>query len=123
MNRVSFATLMIFVTSSMAPAQELIFPADAKLKVESEGGAGGEGPAWDPELGVLSSGNGHVYRLDRAGKSRVHRKDAGTNGLLFDHKGRLLACEPKLRRVTRTERDGTITVLTDRYQGKRYNQP
>jgi gluconolactonase len=35
----------------------------------------------------------------------------------------LLACEPRLRRVTRTEADGTITVLTDRYQGQRYNQP
>jgi gluconolactonase len=46
-----------------------------------------------------------------------------TNGLLFDAHGRLLACEPKPRRVTRTESDGTITVLTDRYDGRRYNQP
>jgi gluconolactonase len=72
---------------------------------------------------VLTSGNDHVYRLDRAGKSRIYRKGAGTNGLLFDAKGRLLACEPKLRRVTRTELDGSLTVLTDRYKGKRYNQP
>src|SRR5205823_1281643 len=53
----------------------------------------------------------------------VHRKDAGTNGLLFDAQGRLLACEPKLHRVTRTEPDGKITVLTDTFDGKRYNEP
>jgi gluconolactonase len=74
-------------------------------------------------LGVLSSGNGHIYQLDRTGKSHIYRKNAGTNGLLFDPMGRLLACEPAQRRVTRTERDGRITVLTDRYQSKRYNQP
>ncbi|MBI1914974.1 MAG: SMP-30/gluconolactonase/LRE family protein [Planctomycetes bacterium] len=102
---------------------EAIFEPGAKRKVEAAGGAGGEGPAWHPKLGVLTSGNGHVYRLDREGRSRIYRKGAGTNGLLFDRKGRLLACEPELRRVTRTEPDGKITVLTERFQGKRYNQP
>src|SRR5207253_4198772 len=100
-----------------------IFAPGAKLKIEAEGGVGGEGPAWHPELGVLTSGNGNIHRLDRAGKSTIQRKGAGTNGLLFDAKGRLLACEPVQRRVTRTELDGTLTVLTERYDGKRYNQP
>ena len=111
--------------SQALPAQEAIFAPGARLKVESAGGSGGEGPAWDPKLGLLTSGNGHIYRLDRDGKSSIYRKKAGSNGLLFDRKGRLLACEPDfgLRRVTRTEPDGKITVLTDRYQGKRYNQP
>ena len=83
----------------------------------------GEGPAWHPKLGLLFSGHGGINRLDRNGELHTHRPDAGTNGLLFDPKGRLIACEPKLRRVTRTELDGTITVLTERYEGKRYNQP
>ena len=104
-------------------AEDAIFAPGAKLKVEAKAGAGGEGPAWHPKLGVLSSGNGHIMRLDLAGKSTIHRKDAGTNGLLFDAKGRLLACEPVWRRVTRTDLDGTITVLTKDYKGKRYNQP
>jgi gluconolactonase len=119
----SFLTCVLtFVAPSFA-AEENIFPPGAKLAVEAGDGAGGEGPAWHPELGVLSSGNGHVYQLDRAGKSRIYRKGAGTNGLLFDAKGRLLACEPEQHRVTRTEADGTITVLTARYQDKRYNEP
>src|SRR5262245_29557075 len=100
---------------------ESIFEAGAKLKVEAGNGAGGEGPAWDPNLGVLSSGNGHIYQLDRDGKSHIWRKDAGTNGLLFDARGRLLACEPAQRRMIRIEADGKVTVLTDRYEGKRYN--
>jgi len=93
------------------------------LKVEAEGGTAGEGPAWHPELGILTSGNGHINQLDRKGQSHVFRKGAGTNGLLFDAKGRLLACEPVQRRVTRTEPDGTVIVLADRYEGKRFNQP
>jgi gluconolactonase len=104
-------------------AEEPVFEPGTRLKVEAAGGAGGEGPAWDPRLGVLSSGNGHIYQLDRQGRSRVSRKDAGTNGLLFDAEGRLLACESERRRVTRTGADGKIIVLTDRYQGKRYNTP
>src|SRR5262245_27204996 len=102
---------------------ETLFEPGAKLKVEAENGAGGEGPAWHPKLGVLSSGNGHIMRLDRDGKSTIHRKGAGTDGLWFDPAGRLLACEPALRRVTRTEPDGKISVLTDNYKGKKFNQP
>src|SRR5262249_17661420 len=105
------------------PAQEAIFEPGAKLTTEAADGSGGEGPAWHPKLGVLTSGNGHICRFDRDGKSHIYRKDAGTNGLLFDQQGRLLACEPVRRRVTRTDPDGKITVLTERYQGKRYNQP
>jgi len=105
-------------------ADEPIFEKGAKLKVEAGKGVAGEGPAWDPELGVLTSGNdGHIHRFDRDGKSTVHRKDAGTNGLLFDAEGRLIACEPVKRRVTRTDRDGKVTVLTDSFGGKKYNQP
>src|SRR6516165_12034642 len=122
----SLLSLLMCAALALAPraaAQEPIFAPGAKLKVEAEGGVGGEGPAWHPKLGLLTSGNGHINQLDRKGKSAVYRKGAGTNGLLFDAKGPLLACEPILRRVTRTDLDGTITVLTDRYEGKRYNQP
>jgi gluconolactonase len=102
---------------------EAIFPADATLKILAGDGVGGEGPAWHPKLGLLTSGNGHICLLDAAGKSTIYRKGAGTNGLLFDRQGRLLACEPDLRRITRTELDGQLTVLTERFEGKRYNSP
>lgn len=121
MQRVVLLTFLLL--ASPALADEGIFATGAKLKVEAAAGSGGEGPAWHPEHGVLTSGGGHIFQLDLKGNSRIWRKGAGTNGLLFDAKGRLLACEPVLRRVTRTELDGSITVLTERYEGKRYNQP
>jgi gluconolactonase len=102
---------------------EPIFEPGSKLKVEVNNGAGGEGPAWHPQLGILTSGNGHICQVDRSGKFRVYRKDAHTNGLLYDAQGRLLACEPMQRRVTRTEPDGKITVLADTFEGKRFNEP
>jgi gluconolactonase len=100
-----------------------IFAPDAKLKIEAEKGVAGEGPAWDPKLGILTSGNGQINQLDRNGKSSIYRKDAGTNGLLFDGQGRLVACEPGERRVTRTETNGQVSVLTDSFNGKKYNTP
>jgi gluconolactonase len=46
-----------------------------------------------------------------------------SNGNTRDREGRLVSCEHGARRVTRTEHDGTITVLADRYEGKRLNSP
>jgi gluconolactonase len=124
MARCVFAGIMLLVESLVGyAAEDGVFEPGATLKAESAAGSGGEGPAWDPELGVLTSGNGNIMQLNRAGKSRIYRKGAGTNGLLFDAQGRLLACEPDKRRVTRADRDGNITVLTDHFDGKRYNQP
>src|SRR5205807_7470089 len=98
------AALCMIAFASPGQAEEPIFAPGAALRVEADDGSGGEGPAWDPELGVLSSGNGHTCRLTRDGKRVIFRKDAGTNGLLFDRRGRLLACESQKRRVTRTDR-------------------
>jgi sugar lactone lactonase YvrE len=99
------------------------FPRGTVPEKLSSPGSGGEGPAWDPEWGLLSSGRGHIYRRSLDGTQVIFRENAGTNGLLFDSEGRLLACEPKARRVTRTRRDGTVEVLTDSYDGHPYNQP
>jgi gluconolactonase len=115
-----------FLAVAVSPAgaaDEPIFEPGATLKVEAGDGIGGEGPAWHPQLGVLCSGNGHICQLDRQGKVHVYRKGAGTNGLLFDQQGRLLACDSDARRISRTEPDGKITVLTERYGGRRYNTP
>ncbi|HEV3343763.1 MAG TPA: SMP-30/gluconolactonase/LRE family protein [Pirellulales bacterium] len=118
-----WSSVLLAACAAAANADEPIFTPGAQLKIEAENGSGGEGPAWHPELGLLSSGNGDICQLDRKGQSRIYQKGAGTNGLLFDRQGRLLACEAERRRVTRIEANGEITVLTDRYQGRRYNQP
>lgn len=123
MNRfVTLAAALILAPLARAQGDPIVEPG-AKLIPLSQKGEGGEGPAWDPDLGVLTSGNGNIHQLAPDGTSRVWRGDAGTNGLLFDRQGRLVACEPEKRRVTRTDRDGTATVLTDSFGGKKYNTP
>lgn len=58
------------------------------------------------------------------GKLSVFREKSNrANGLTFDHQGRLLACETGPGRVTRTEKDGSITVLADRWGNKRLSSP
>ena len=69
--------------------------------------------------------NNRVLRWDEeSGNVTVFRKPSNNaNGHTRDRQGRLVACEHDARRVTRTEYDGTITVICDRYQGKRLNSP
>ena len=80
-----------------------------------------EGPAWHDGSLYFTDGK-HINRMGPDGKTTVFRHNA-SNGLLFDREGRLVACESGLRRVTRTEKDGSITVLADRFRGKRFNTP
>src|SRR5512136_1291607 len=62
--------------------------------------------------------------LEEDGHVSVFRQPSNyTNGHTRDREGRLISCEHDTRRVTRTELDGTITVLMDKYQGKRLNAP
>ena len=103
-------------------AAEPILTPGAKPVMLQETGAG-EGPAWHPELGLLTSGEGNINRRDRDGKMSIYREQAGSNGLMFDREGRLIICEPVLRRVTRLDKNGVLTVLADRFEGKRFNQP
>lgn len=85
-----------------------------------------EGPVWHPDGSVYFSDieNDRIMRLSPSAELNVYRSPSGrANGLVFDHTGRLVACEGGNRRVTRTEADGSITVLADRYEGKRFNSP
>jgi len=85
-----------------------------------------EGPIWLPDGSLLFSDipANRIYRWTEDGGAQVWREPSGnSNGLTLDRTGRLVACEHSNRRVTRTERDGSITVLADSYQGKRLNSP
>ena len=102
---------------------EPIFEPGAKLTTLAGNGGAGEGPAWDPKLGVLTSGEKGIHQLTPEGEKKVWREKAGTNGLLFDRDGKLVCCEPDSRSVSRISRDGKRTVLTDKFGDKKYNQP
>lgn len=119
MLRYSWPLFSLLSLLTVCQGKTPVFVGSAELVVEGAG----EGPAWHPELGILFSGEGNIQRYSRDGKKTVYRKNAGTNGLLFDQQGRLLACEPRLRVFSRTDQSGVRTVLAQGYQGKRFNQP
>ncbi len=85
-----------------------------------------EGPVWHPAGYLLFSDipNSIIYKWAPRGTLEKFRSPSGkSNGLTVDRQGRLIACEHGNRRISRTEADGTITVLADRYEGKRLNSP
>jgi len=85
-----------------------------------------EGPAWfaDHDFLLLSDiPNDRVIRWCEGGISTFRQPAGFTNGHTRDRQGRLISCSHQNRCITRTELDGTITVLADRYQGKRLNSP
>jgi gluconolactonase len=100
----------------------------AKLDHLYDGCRWAEGPAYFPAHHALvwsDIPNNRMLRYDEvSGHVGEFRKPSGyTNGHTVDRQGRLVSCEHGARRVTRTEHDGTITVIADEYEGKRLNSP
>ena len=87
-----------------------------------------EGPAYFPALRSLLFSdipNDRMLRFDEQSEAvSTFRQPADyTNGNTVDRQGRLVSCQQGPRRVVRTEHDGSITVLADRFEGKRFNSP
>ncbi len=87
-----------------------------------------EGPAWFAAGRYLLFSdipNNRMMRYDDCdGSVSVFRSPSNnTNGNTTDAQGRLVSCEHLSRRVTRTEHDGSVTVIADKFQGKRLNSP
>jgi len=92
------------------------------------GGRWLEGPAWFAAgryLVFSDIPNDRIMRYDdTSGAVSVFRAPAyNANGNTVDTEGRLVTCEHRARRVTRTGHDGSITVIADRFEGKRLNSP
>jgi gluconolactonase len=118
------------------PAVQILDPSFAKYRIYSssiEQVATGmrwcEGPVYFPEGGYLLFSdipNNRIMKFDeKTGVVSVFRQPANfANGNTRDRQGRLVTCEHSVtRRITRTERDGKITVLADSYEGKKLNAP
>ena len=84
-----------------------------------------EGPVWHPDGYLLFSDipADKIYRWDGEALSTFRHPSHNSNGLVLDRQGRLIACEHGSRRVTRTERDGHITILASHWEGKQFNSP
>ncbi len=84
-----------------------------------------EGPLWHPDgyfyfVDVRAS---LLYRIALGQAPEKIRETQGGNGTTFDLQGRLINCEGDARRLTRTDHNGNVTVLIDRFEGKRLNRP
>ena len=111
---------------ALASCATMRSPIPSGAKATDHGAIGAtEGPAWKDGSLYFTDG-GLINRMDANGRTTVFRDKAhahAANGLMFDREGRLIACESGARRVTRTEKNGSITVLADRFEGKRFNTP
>lgn len=100
----------------------------AKLERLYTGCRWAEGPAWfEGGRYLLWSDipNNRILRWDGTdgSVSEFRKPSLNTNGHTVDRQGRLVSCEHLGRKVSRTEHDGRITVLADRFEGKRFNSP
>lgn len=105
-----------------------IVPEGATAEQVATGFGFTEGPVWCGDYLLFSDipYNRIVRwrRLSQGPQVTTFRSPSGnSNGLTLDKSRRLIACEHSTRRLTRTEPDGAITVLAERYQGKRLNSP
>lgn len=107
--------------ASAVDPSKVLEPGSTPQMLQERGA--GEGPAWHHDLGLLTSGDGHIMRRSLDGQLTVFLEQAGSNGLAFDREGRLVICEPVRRRVSRRDANGALTVLAERHEGRRFNQP
>jgi gluconolactonase len=123
------------------PALDAIVPPNPKIFKLAEGFKFTEGPVWDRKGGYLlfsDPNNNTIYKYSPEGdgqlvtfreKSGYEGADIaeygqpGSNGLTFDREGRLTINQHGNRRVMRLEADGQLTVLADKFEGKRLNSP
>jgi len=117
------------------PAVEILDPSFAKYRLNlaaverlATGFRWCEGPVWFGDGRYLlwsDIPNNRIMRWDEeTGAASIFRKPSNNaNGNTRDRQGRLVTCEHDARRVTRTEYDGSITVILDRFEGKPLNSP
>jgi gluconolactonase len=120
------------------PALDAIVDTTAAIEQVATGFTFTEGPVWHPDGYLLFSdpNENTIYRWSPDGQVSVFRTKSGytgvdvgeyhqpgSNGLTLDREGRLTIDEHGNGRVTRLERNGVLTVLADRYQGRRLNSP
>jgi len=121
------------------PALDAIVSPDAKIEKIAGGFLFTEGPIWVRDGGYLlfsDPNNNLIYRWSENEGVSIYRTHSGysgsdigeygqpgSNGLTLDAEGRVTINEHGNRRVTRLEKNGQLTVLADRYKGKRLNSP
>jgi gluconolactonase len=116
-----------------------LVPSGSQIEKLAGGFAFTEGPIWFKEEKYLLFSDiprNEIHKWTPDGKLSLFRKPSGydlddapkgafigSNGMTIDHQGRLIICEHGNGRVTRLEKDGALTVLASKWEGKRLNSP
>jgi gluconolactonase len=131
-------SLLIAATLDDSALDTILLP-ESKVEKIADGFIFTEGPIWVKKGGYLLFSDipaNTIYKYKPNEKVELFRKPSGydgadlpagafwgSNGLTLDKQGRLTICEHGHRRVTRLEPDGKLTVLADKFEGKRFNAP
>jgi gluconolactonase len=136
--RAAVALEVPFELERLAPGLDDVVSAGARLEQVAGGFEFTEGPLWSPDGALLfsSPNTNAIYRWDPHGAVTVFRSKSGysgtdigryhqpgSNGLTFDPDGRLTICQHGNRRVVRVEPHGNVTVMADRFEGRRLSSP
>ncbi len=120
------------------PKLDAIVPPDARIERVAEGFDWSEGTVWDAagsRLLFSDTNKNSVFQYQKGKGTSLFLKpsgytgndpragEPGSNGLTFDHQGRLVLCQHGDRRIARLEKDGGFATIADRYDGKRFNSP
>jgi gluconolactonase len=127
MNTKWYGLIVLFVlvgAMGLSVAKASVVADGAKVEKLAGGFAFTEGPASDAKGNVYFSDipNNRILKWSLDGKLSTFRENSGgANGLYFDKDGNLLACEGGGRRLVSIDKKGEVTVLADKYQGKKFN--
>ena len=113
---------------ALSPAFRRYIVANTTIKRLHIGTLWAEGPAWNGNGQYLVwsdiPNNVQMRWINEDSRVTTFRNPSGySNGNTFDYEGRQLSCEHGGRRVARYERDGTVTTIADKFQGKKLNSP
>lgn len=123
--RIIISFICLLFSTPFIHAQSPV-PNDAKLEKIAGGFQFVEGPLWSDSLSLLFSDvNGNtIYRWTALGGSTAYVKSSGgANGLTLDQQGMLVMAQQNARTVSRLEKNGTLTVIASKYNGKKLNSP
>ena len=112
---------------SFDPRFDQLLLADSRLERLANGASWSEGPVYfsaDDSVVWSDIPNNRLLRWSERDGLSVWRSPSNfENGHYLDAAGRLLSCEHGRRCISRTESDGSVTILADRFEGKRLNSP
>lgn len=118
--------LALALASASAEESKSFVEAGAKVKKLADGMKFTEGPVWlptDKKLIFSDIPNSKLMQWKEGDGLSVFRKSEQANGNILDLEGRLITCQHAGRNLVRTEKDGGIKVLADKFDGKRFNSP